>query len=167
MLFSCRYLWISNKCSSFFSSGYAPSEARQSRSYPTQAWILLSSWKRFFYSTRIFSFSDCLLWLASLESHSWDWDWVGAASHQNFVGTYRCDTYEKQEWSREIVVERWRFEFRCSIIPSFRNMVRMTINLSKRDELISLILRWLLVQLLRTRGRLRCRSRRQFRYAYW
>ena len=35
-------------------------------------------------------FSDCLLWLAPLESHSWDWDWSwsdsGSGISRNSVG---------------------------------------------------------------------------------
>jgi FYVE, RhoGEF and PH domain containing 5/6 len=35
--------------------------------------------------------SDCLLWLAPIESHSWDWDWSWSSSRsgisQNLVGT--------------------------------------------------------------------------------
>ena len=35
-------------------------------------------------------FSDCLLWLAPIESHSWDWSWSGSGtshSTQNSAGT--------------------------------------------------------------------------------
>lgn len=34
-------------------------------------------------------FSDCLLWLAPIESHSWDWDWSwsGSGISQNSAGT--------------------------------------------------------------------------------
>ena len=36
-------------------------------------------------------FSDCLLWLAPIETHSWDWDWSwsgsGSGISQNSVGT--------------------------------------------------------------------------------
>ena len=127
-------------------------------------------------------FSDSLLWLAPIKSHSRDWDWSRSGISQNSASTTNSKitpaemirTRSKSEAEISSLkdddlspgaesfpvspqkLDRHKSHFQA-VPPPPPNMDWLMINLSTRDELNLLILGWLLVLLLRTRGGLRCR----------
>ena len=88
-----------------------------------------------------FFFSDCLLWLAPLESHSWDWDWSWSDSSisRNSVGiTTRSKSEAKisslKDDDLSLATESTQFHCRSWIGANRSNLDVISVSLSRNGK---------------------------------